>query len=85
MNPAYAILGGLAVGALIGYQLAPTLINYPPYSWIHAKVAPTSYASQIVAQAQSAGGILGALANTPLQTAVAAGQEVSSELQNLFN
>lgn len=29
-----AIIGGLAVGAFIGYEFAATLNVYPPYSWI---------------------------------------------------
>lgn len=33
-NHAIAIIGGLALGAFIGYEFAATLNGYPPYSLI---------------------------------------------------
>jgi hypothetical protein len=33
-NHVIAIIGGLAVGAFLGYEFAATLNGYPPYSWI---------------------------------------------------
>jgi hypothetical protein len=33
-NHAIAIIGGLALGAFIGYEFAATLNGYPPYTLI---------------------------------------------------
>ena len=42
-----AIIGGLAIGAFLGYEFAATLNGYPPYSMI---------ANYYAAQAQAASG-----------------------------
>jgi hypothetical protein len=80
----YCILGGLAIGALLGYQFAPRLIGYQPYRFIHDKIAPASPASQIANTAAAVGQVTGSAVMAPVQSAVAAGKEVYSEIQSLF-
>jgi hypothetical protein len=45
---AIAIIGGLAVGAFLGYEFASTLMQYPPYNWI-----ATYYTNQVAASVLS--------------------------------
>jgi len=84
-NSTYYVLGGLAVGALLGYHFAPKLLTYQPYSWIHAKLAPSgTVAAAIISGAASSGQTAGSAIMAPVQQAVAAGKEIYSEVQDLF-
>ena len=79
----YYVLGGLAVGALLGYHYAPGIAarRYQPYDWIHSLVNPLNYSQHA---AVSDGNALGAAAIAPLATYISAGNTAWSELQKLF-
>lgn len=47
-NHVIAIIGGLAVGAFLGYEFASSLMQYPPYSLIS-----TFYTNQVAASVAS--------------------------------
>jgi len=81
----YYVLGGLAIGALLGYHFAPKLLTYQPYTWLHGKFAPSgNVASQIVSGASASGTVTGAAVMAPVQSLVATGKEIYSEVQDLF-
>ena len=80
----YFILGGAAVGVLLGYHFATTLIMYTPYRQIHGYIAPTSSTQSIVNASQYSGQVTGAAVMAPVQSGIAAGKEIYSEIQNLF-
>jgi hypothetical protein len=84
-NQTLWIVGGLAVGALLGYQFAPKLLPYQPYAWIHGKIAPASQVQKIMDGAQAGGQIIGSALMAPIQSTVAAGKQIYSDLQSLFD
>jgi hypothetical protein len=78
------ILGGLAVGAFVGYQMAPRIIGYQPYSFLYKRFQP---AAQVIdalnTQAQTQGQIAGGVALAPLQAVVAEGKQLVSGFHDL--
>jgi hypothetical protein len=84
MHTSLIVLGGIAVGAFIGYQFSGSLQMYQPYSGLYRKFRP-GVVTQIQTNSSVSGQVAGAVAVAPVVSLVNEGKEVYSELQGLFN
>jgi hypothetical protein len=78
------ILGGLAVGAFVGYQMAPRIIGYQPYSFLYHRFRPgAQIVNELNIQAQTQGQVAAGVALAPLQAVVSEGKQLVSGFHDL--
>jgi hypothetical protein len=86
MHTALIVVGGLAVGAFIGYQFAPKISGYWPYKSIHVRMTTVSaVVANTANNSLATGQLAGASALAPVQSVVAEGQQIYSGLQSLYS